>query len=125
MYEYDSKTKTLTLNEWGEIRLLPDEIKKGTEYLVCNDRRRLKKRCLFYSWTYGIVHVQSICLLLHISWKNCRKEKVMSTSDIVYKHRFAMLIFVQNSIIHQSLCFIFFTIFFHSKKNLKSSILDI
>lgn len=100
MYEYDSKTKTLTLNEWGEIRLLPDEIKKGTEYLVCNDRRRLKKRCLFYSWTYGIVHVQSICLLLHISWKNCRKKitKTISVSDMACKHRFAMLIFAFSTI---------------------------
>lgn len=115
MYEYDSKTKTLTLNEWGEIRLLPDEIKKGTEYLVCNDRRRLKKRCLFYSWTYGIVHVQSICLLLHISWKSYRKKitKTISVSDMVCKHRFAMLIFAFSTISLKN-----------RKKNLKSSILS-
>lgn len=30
MYEYDRKTKTLTLNEWGDIRFLPYDIKKET-----------------------------------------------------------------------------------------------
>ena len=52
----------------------------------------------------------------------------MSISDMVYKHRLAMLIFVQNSVICQPsepLLYIFFAIFFNSKKNLKSSILNI
>lgn len=47
MYEYDSKTKTLTLNEWGEIRLLPSEIRTEAEHLICNDRRRLKSDVYF------------------------------------------------------------------------------
>lgn len=35
MYEYNSKTKTLTLNEWGEIGSLPPDIKKEAEHLIC------------------------------------------------------------------------------------------
>lgn len=46
----------------------------------------------------------------------------MSTSDMVYKHRLAMLIFVQNSVICQpseSLLYIFFVILFNSEKKSK------
>ena len=56
MYEYDSKTKTLTLNEWGEIRLLPSEIRTEAEHLVYNDRRRLMFILLVASWNYACVN---------------------------------------------------------------------
>ena len=39
MYEYNSETKTLTLNEWGEIGSLPSNIKNEAEHIVCNDRK--------------------------------------------------------------------------------------
>ena len=35
MYEYNNETKTLTLNEWGDIRFLPSDIKKEAEHLIC------------------------------------------------------------------------------------------
>lgn len=38
MYEYNSETKTLTLNEWGEIGSLPSDIKKEAEHLICRKR---------------------------------------------------------------------------------------
>ena len=66
MYEYDSKTKTLTLNEWGEIRLLPSEIRTEAEHLVCNDRRRLKSDVYF---TRGLME---LCMRKLKFWiQNC------------------------------------------------------
>ena len=38
MYEYNNETKTLTLNEWGDIRFLPYDIKRETEHLICRKR---------------------------------------------------------------------------------------
>ena len=33
MYKYNSETKTLTLNEWGDIRFLPYDIKRKQNIL--------------------------------------------------------------------------------------------
>ena len=38
MYEYNTETKTLTLNELGEIGSLPSDIKKEAEHLICRKR---------------------------------------------------------------------------------------
>ena len=54
MYEYDRKTKTLTLNEWGDIRFLPYDIKKETEHLVCNDRKRIMNDIYFTHELMGL-----------------------------------------------------------------------
>ena len=61
MYEYNSKTKTLTLNEWGEIVSLPSNIpsniKKEAEHLICNDRKRITSDIYF---TRGLME---LCML--------------------------------------------------------------
>ena len=88
MYEYDSKTKTLTLNEWGEIRLLPSEIRTEAEHLVCNDRRRLKSDVYF---TRGLME---LCMRKLKSIIICDENSGYKTVDgIVYSKDGSKLLF--------------------------------
>lgn len=57
MYEYNNETKTLTLNEWGDIRFLPSDIKKEAEHLICNDRKRI------ISYIYFTRGLMELCML--------------------------------------------------------------
>ena len=88
MYEYDSKTKTLTLNEWGEIRLLPSEIRTEAEHLVYNDRRRLKSDVYF---TRGLME---LCMRKLKTVIICDENSGYKTIDgIVYSKDGSKLLF--------------------------------
>ena len=88
MYEYDRETKTLTLNEWGEIRLLPSEIRTEAEHLVCNDRRRLKSDVYF---TRGLME---LCMRKLKNVIICDENSGYKTIDgIVYSKDGSKLLF--------------------------------
>lgn len=86
MYEYNSETKTLTLNEWGEIGSLPSNIKKETEHLVCNDRKRITNDI------YVTRELMELCILKDILI--CNENPAYKTVDgIVYSKDGSKLLF--------------------------------
>lgn len=86
MYEYNSETKTLTLNEWGEIGSLPSNIKKETEHLVCNDRKRITNDI------YVTRELMELCILKDILI--CNENPVYKTVDgIIYSKDGSKLLF--------------------------------
>ena len=88
MYEYNSETKTLTLNEWGEIRLLPSEIRTEAEHLICNDRRRLKSDVYF---TRGLME---LCMYKLKNVIICDESSGYKTVDgIIYSKDGSKLLF--------------------------------
>ena len=77
MYEYNNETKTLTLNEWGDIRFLPSDIKKEAEHLICNDRKRI------ISYIYFTRGLMELCMLKDVLI--CNENPAYKTVDgIVY-----------------------------------------
>ena len=86
MYEYNSETKTLTLNEWGDIRFLPSDIKKEAEHLICNDRKRITSDIYF---TRGLME---LCMLKDVLI--CDENPAYKTVDgIVYSKDGSKLLF--------------------------------
>ena len=90
MYEYNSKTKTLTLNEWGDIVSLPSNIpsniKKEAEHLICNDRKRITSNIYF---TRGLME---LCMLKDVLI--CDENPAYKTVDgIVYSKDGSKLLF--------------------------------
>ena len=86
MYEYDRKTKTLTLNEWGDIRFLPYDIKKETEHLVCNDRKRIMNDIYFTHELMGLCILKDVLI--------CNENHAYKTVDgIVYSKDGSKLLF--------------------------------
>lgn len=88
MYEYNNETKTLTLtlNEWGDIRFLPSDIKKEAEHLICNDRKRITSDIYF---THGLME---LCMLKDVLI--CDENPAYKTVDgIVYSKDGSKLLF--------------------------------
>lgn len=86
MYEYNSETKTLTLNEWGNIRFLPYDIKKETEHLVCNDRKRIMNDIYFTHELMGLCILKDVLI--------CDENPAYKTVDgIVYSKDGSKLLF--------------------------------
>lgn len=88
MYEYNNETKTLTLtlNEWGDIRFLPSDIKKEAEHLICNDRKRITSDIYF---TRGLME---LCMLKDVLI--CDENPAYKTVDgIVYSKDGSKLLF--------------------------------
>lgn len=86
MYEYDRKTKTLTLNEWGDIRFLPYDIKRETEHLVCNDRKRIMNDIYFTHELMGLCILKDVLI--------CNENPAYKTVDgIVYSKDGSKLLF--------------------------------
>lgn len=86
MYEYNSETKTLTLNEWGDIRFLPSDIKKEAEHLICNDRKCITSDIYF---TRGLME---LCMLKDVLI--CDENPAYKTVDgIVYSKDGSKLLF--------------------------------
>lgn len=86
MYEYNSEIKTLTLNEWGDIRFLPSDIKKEAEHLICNDRKCITSDIYF---TRGLME---LCMLKDVLI--CDENPAYKTVDgIVYSKDGSKLLF--------------------------------
>lgn len=86
MYEYNSETKTLTLNEWGDIRSLPSNIKNEAEHIVCNDRKRITNDI------YVTCELMELCILKDILI--CNENPVYKTVDgIIYSKDGSKLLF--------------------------------
>lgn len=86
MYEYNSETKTLTLNEWGDVRFLPYDIKKETEHLVCNDRKRIMNDIYFTHELMGLCILKDVLV--------CNENPAYKTVDgIVYSKDGSKLLF--------------------------------
>ena len=86
MYEYNSETKTLTLNEWGDIRSLPSNIKNEAEHIVCNDRKRITNDI------YVTCELMELCILKDILI--CDENPAYKTVDgIVYSKDGSKLLF--------------------------------
>lgn len=88
MYEYNNETKTLTLtlNEWGDIRFLPSDIKKEAEHLICNDRKRITSDIYF---TRGLME---LCMLKDVLI--CDENPAYKTVDgIIYSKDGSKLLF--------------------------------
>lgn len=86
MYEYNNETKTLTLNEWGNIRFLPYDIKRETEHLVCNDRKRIMNDIYFTHELMGL------CILKDVLICNENPE-YKTVDDIIYSKDGSKLLF--------------------------------
>lgn len=86
MYEYNTETKTLTLNEWGEIGSLPSNIKNEAEHIVCNDRKRTTNDI------YVTRELMELCILKDILI--CNENPVYKTVDgIIYSKDGSKLLF--------------------------------
>ena len=83
MYEYDRKTKTLTLNEWGDIRFLPYDIKKETKHLVCNDRKRIMNDIYFTHELMGLCILKDVLI--------CNENHAYKTVDKISRRMLVTL----------------------------------
>ena len=86
MYEYNNETKTLTLNEWGDIRFLPYDIKRETEHLICNDRKRIMNDIYFTHELMGLCILKDVLI--------CNENPEYKTVDgIIYSKDGSKLLF--------------------------------